>query len=181
MRSVVPIVESTQGEVAAQSPSRGAAPPTTTTARAPGSRSAGRWPGGACGSKAAASATPHTSAPAFSATPLSIFSAPGGRLIVRRASGSVRGDSLQLPVLAADGADAHALEALGDRVAEEPERLQALGEELAVDHRVAALAVVLVDDLQERLLKGADPVRLRARVAALAVVRRALDAVVLHA
>src|SRR5262245_52286287 len=84
-------------------------------------------------------------------------------------------------MLSPDGADAHALEALGDRVAEEAERLQALREEVAVDHRVPALAVVLVDDLQQRLLEGADAVGLRARVAALAVVRRALDALVLHA
>jgi len=49
-------------------------------------------------------------------------------------------DSLKLPVLAPDGADAHALEALGDRVAEEAERLDALREEIAIDHRPAPVA-----------------------------------------
>src|SRR5439155_12061160 len=71
MRSVVPIDCMTHGEVAAQSPSRGCAPPTTTTDRAPGKRSPGRCFSGAGTSKALASAMPHTVAPDLSATDLS--------------------------------------------------------------------------------------------------------------
>src|SRR2546428_11634462 len=67
MRSVVPIVESSHGEVATQSPARGYAPPTTTTVRAPGGRTAGRCRAGAWASKAAASATPATAAAALMA------------------------------------------------------------------------------------------------------------------
>src|SRR3990172_3029204 len=170
MRSVVPIVWSTHGEVAAQSPARGWAPPTTTTDLATGSRSPGRCPSGACASNAAASAMPQTVAPDLSAPDLRVAAAFGGRLMERVAP------SLQLPVFAPEGADAHALEALGDRVAEEAERLQALREEVAVDHRRAPGGVVLVDDLEQRLLERADAVRLGARVTALPVVRRALDA-----
>src|SRR3990172_1318746 len=145
MRSVVPIVWSTHGEVAAQSPARGWAPPTTTTDFAPGSRSPGRGPSGACASNAAASATPQTSAPALSAPAFRAAAAFGGRLMTRVAP------SFELPVFAPDGADAHALEALGDRVAEEAERLDAPGEEVAVDHRRALVRVVLVDELEQRL------------------------------
>src|SRR5262252_2138516 len=111
MRSVVPIVCRTHGEVAAQSPSRGCAPPTTTTDRAPGRRSSGRCLSGARAPKTAASAMPQTSAPDLRATDFSVAVALGGR----------GGILLELPVLPADRADAHALEALGDRVAEEAE------------------------------------------------------------
>src|SRR5437773_10015617 len=75
--------------------------------------------------------------------------------------------SLQLPVLAADGADAHALEALRDRVAEEPDRLHGLREEVGVDHLAASPGVVLVHDREQRFLERADAVCLRARVALL--------------
>src|SRR5262245_55902911 len=77
--------------------------------------------------------------------------------------------SFELPVFSADRADAHALEALGDRVPEEAQRLDAPGEEVAVDHRPPALAVVLVHDLEQALLERADAVGLRPRVALLAV------------
>src|SRR5439155_17156584 len=158
MRSVVPIVESSHGEVATQSPARGCAPPTTTTVRAPGSRSAGRCRAGAWASKAAASATPTTAAPALMAIVFRRFVAFEGNSVIvvagaawpARAVGGPREmrpgfvrswysvlRSLQLPVLAADGADAHALEALRDRVAEEPDRLQGLREEVGVDHLAA--------------------------------------------
>src|SRR4030095_15250551 len=106
MRSVVPMVWSTHGEVAAQSPSRGCAPPTTTTARAPGRRSPGRCFSGARASNAPASATPHTTAPDLRATDFSVAVALGG---------SGMAPLLQLPVFPADRAHAHALEALGDR------------------------------------------------------------------
>src|SRR5881409_1552506 len=164
MRSVVPIVESSHGEVATQSPARGCAPPTTTTVRAPGSRSAGRCRAGAWASKASASATPTTAAPALMAIVFrrfvafegnSVIVAVGGPLEMR--PGSVRSwywvlRSLQLPVLAADGADAHALEALRDRVAEEPDRLHGLREEVGVDHLAASPGVVLVHDREQRFL-----------------------------
>src|SRR5262245_62906017 len=73
MRSVVPIVESSHGDVATQSPARGWAPPTTTTVRAPGKRSLGRCLAGAWASKAAASAMPTTVAPALRACALRCF------------------------------------------------------------------------------------------------------------
>src|SRR5215472_12604644 len=155
MRSVVPIVCMTHGEVAAQSPSRGCAPPTTTTERAPGRRSPGRCFSGARASNAAASATPQTVAPPLSATDFSFAVEPGASAAIIGAGavspvqaglpGEWRSpDSLKLPVLAPDRTDAHALEALRDRVAEEAERLDALGEEVAVNHRAPPLAVVLV-------------------------------------
>src|SRR5215468_9320209 len=189
MRSVVPIVCMTHGEVAAQSPSRGCAPPTTTTDRAPGRRSPGRCFAGACASKAAASAMPQTVAPDLRATDFSCLAAPDGKsaITVARAVSPEQPrvarepfSLLQLPVLASHGADAHALEALRDRVAEEAERLDALREEVAVDHRPPPRGIVLVHDLQEPLLERADAVGLRARVALLAVVGRGLDAPVLH-
>src|SRR2546425_9944221 len=77
--AVVPIVWGTQGEVAAQSPSRGCAPPTTTTDLAPGRRSPGRCFSGAWASKAAASAMPQTVAPDLRATDFSVAVAVGGR------------------------------------------------------------------------------------------------------
>src|SRR5207244_11487540 len=83
--------------------------------------------------------------------------------------------SLQLPVLAADGADAHALEALRDRVAEEPDRLHGLREEVGVGQRAGATGALLAHDREQRLLARADAVRLRARVALLAAVGRCLD------
>src|SRR5688572_32886123 len=113
---------------------------------------------------------PHTVAPLRSAAFLIVCAASGGR----------GGTLLQLSVLAAHGAHAHALEALGDGVSEEAHRQQRLGEEVAVDHRVALLRVVLVDDGEQTLLEGADAVRLRARVALLAIVRGRLDGAVLH-
>src|SRR2546428_11565766 len=201
MRSVVPIVESSHGEVATQSPARGCAPPTTTTVRAPGSRSAGRCRAGAWASKASAPATPTTAAPALMAIVFRRFVAFEGNSVIVVAGaarparavggplemrpGSVRSwhwvlRSLQLPVLAADGADAHALEALRDRVAEEPDRLHGLREEVGVDHLAASPGVVLVHDREQRFLERADAVRLRARVALLAVVGRCLDARVLQ-
>src|SRR5689334_15277133 len=70
MRSVVPIVDKSHGDVATQSPARGCAPPTTRTVRAPGRRSAGRCFAGADASNAAASAMPTTVAPDFSASAL---------------------------------------------------------------------------------------------------------------
>src|SRR5262245_16749616 len=161
IRSVVPIVWRTQGEVACQSPARGWAPPTTTTVRAPGSRSPGRWPAGAWLSKAAASATPHTSAPALRAAAFN-----------RAASGRRAIPLLQLAVLSAHRAHPHALEALGDRVAKESKGLHALGEEVTVDHRAAARRVLLAHEGQQRLLEGADPVGLGARMAPLAIVGR---------
>src|SRR2546425_13169475 len=122
IRSVVPIVWRTHGEVAAQSPARGWAPPTTTTDRAPGSRSSGRCFSGAWASNAVASAMPQTVAPDLRATDLSIAVALGVRsdITVSRSVSPgrprVAGDrcgsaSFQLPVFAPDGADAHALEA----------------------------------------------------------------------
>ena len=66
MRSPVPIVSWCSWIAAAQSPARGAAPPTTTTVFALGSRSPGRKPSGAM-SNAAASATRQTTAPPRSA------------------------------------------------------------------------------------------------------------------
>src|SRR3989475_96961 len=149
---------------------------------------------------------PHTVAPDLSATDLStlLFTVAGsvrpartvGGLRKMRAGsagpassdGGVRArlvangfePSLQLPVLAADRADAHALEALGDRVAEEAQGLDAPGEEVAVEHRAAARRVVLVHDLEQALLERADPVGLRPRVALLAIVGRLPDAPVLH-
>src|SRR5438445_5082633 len=82
MRSVVPIVESSHGEVATRSPARGCAPPTTTTVRAPGSRSAGRCRAGAWASKAAASATPTTAAPALMAIVFRRFVAFAGNSVI---------------------------------------------------------------------------------------------------
>src|SRR2546425_8382433 len=79
IRSVVPIVWRTHGEVAAQSPARGWAPPTTTTDRAPGSRSSGRCFSGAWASNAVASAMPQTVAPDLRATDLSVAVALGAR------------------------------------------------------------------------------------------------------
>src|SRR5438552_16007164 len=134
---------------------------------------------------------PHTVAPDLSATDLStlLFTVAGsvrparteGGLRKMRA-GSANGfePSLPLPIFAADRADAHALEALGDRVAEEAQGLDAPGEEVAVEHRAAARRVVLVHDLEQALLERADPVGLRSRVAFLAIVGRLLDAPVLH-
>src|SRR3989454_7774403 len=201
MRSVVPIVESSHGGVAPQSPARCCAPPTTTTVRAPGSRSAGRCRAGAWASKAAASATPTTAAPALMAIVFRRFVAFEGNSVIvvagaawpARAVGGPREmrpgfvrswysvlRSLQLPVLAADGADAHALEALRDRVAEEPDRLPGLRGEVGGDHPAAPPGVVLVHDREQRLLERPDAVRLRARVALLAVVGRCLDARVLQ-
>src|SRR2546426_1502201 len=101
-------------------------------------------------------------------------------LVISYAVFCLKKKSLQLPVLAPDRADAHALEALGDRVAEEPHRLKALREEVAVDHRPAAIAVVLVHDLEQPLLERADAVGLRPRVTFLAIVRGLLDAPVLY-
>src|SRR5439155_5610950 len=115
----------------------------------------------------------HTVAPDFSATDLStlLFTGAGsgrparteGGLRKMRAGsagpassdGGVRArlvangfdPSLQLPVLAADRADAHALEALGDRVEEESQGLDATGEEVDVELRAAARRVVLDQDL----------------------------------
>src|SRR5256712_2193471 len=201
MRSVVPIVESSHGEVAPQWRARGWPPPTATTVRAPGSRSAGRCRAGAWASKAAASATPTTAAPALMAIVFRRFVAFEGNSVIvvagaawpARAVGGPREmrpgfvrswysvlRSLQLPVLAADGADAHALEALRDRVAEEPDRLHGLREEVGVDHLAAPPGVVLVHDREQRFLERPDAVRLRARVALLAVVGRCLDARVLQ-
>src|SRR3989441_6817555 len=209
IRSVVPIVWRTHGEVAAQSPARGWAPPTTTTDRAPGRRSSGRCFSGAWASNAVASAMPQTVAPDLRATDLSVAVALGARSDITgagsvspgrprvagercgpasfvagsvssgrpRVAGEGRGPaSFELPVFAPDGADAHALEALGDRVAEEADGLKALREEVAVNHRPAPVRIVLVHDLEQPLLQGADAIGLRARVAALAVVRRFLDA-----
>src|SRR2546426_5307351 len=79
IRSVVPIVWRTHGEVAAQSPARGWAPPTTTTDRAPGRRSSGRCFSGAWASNAVASAMPQTVAPDLRATDLSVAVALGAR------------------------------------------------------------------------------------------------------
>src|SRR6267142_1069588 len=87
IRSVVPMVWSTQGEVAAQSPSRGCAPPTTTTDRAPGNRSSGRCFSGARAANAAEPATPHTAAPDLRAIDFSVAVALDGRVI---GAGSVR-------------------------------------------------------------------------------------------
>src|SRR5262245_15238137 len=83
-------------------------------------------------------------------------------------------------MLAADRAHAHALEALRDGVAEEAERLDRLREELRVDLLVPSGGVVLVHDLEQRLLEGADAVGLRPRVTLLAVVRRRVDTAILH-
>src|SRR3989442_1019640 len=213
IRSVVPIVWRTHGEVAAQSPARGWAPPTTTTDRAPGRRSSGRCFSGAWASNAVASAMPQTVAPDLRATDLSVAVALGARSDITgagsvssgrprvarercgpasfvagsvssgrpRVAGEGRGPaSFELPVFAPDGADAHALEALGDRVAEEADGLKALREEVAVNHRPAPVRIVLVHDLEQPLLQGADAIGLRARVAALAVVLRFLDASIAH-
>src|SRR5262245_66011562 len=87
---------------------------------------------------------------------------------------------LQLSVLASDRAHAHALEALRDRIAEEAERLDALREEVAVDHRAPPPGIVLVHDLEQAFLERADAVGLRPRVALLAIVGRLLAAPVLH-
>src|SRR5262249_47637092 len=75
--------------------------------------------------------------------------------------------SLVHPVDLADRADADALEALCDAVLVVGERAERVGEEVGVDHRLAALRVLLVDDVEERLLRRADAVVHRASVAAL--------------
>src|SRR5688572_23234250 len=104
---------------------------------------------------------PHTVAPLRSAAFLIVCAASAGRPATLP----------QLSVLAPHRAHAHAFEALGDGVAEEADGQQRLREEIAVDHRVALVRIVLVHDGEQALLEGADPVRLRARVALLAIVR----------
>src|SRR5215470_15197741 len=175
MRSLVPIVSWCSCKGLRQSPARGAAPPTTTTVRSPGRRSPGRWPSGAA-VKAAASATPHATAPPRSASLRNSSFATAGsnrssrrlRTIVR--SLVMRAGSRQPLVLPAHWTDPHAFEALRHALLVEAGRRHRLGEEVRIDHHVAPVGVLLVDDIEQALLQAALAEVLRARDAALPVV-----------
>src|SRR3990167_3938565 len=75
-----------------------------------------------------------------------------------------------------DGADADALEALGDALPVEGEGGDAAGEEVRAEHRLPPGGVVLVQDREEALLEAPRAVGLGAAVAALPVIEGVPDA-----
>ena len=75
-----------------------------------------------------------------------------------------------------DGADPHAFETLGDTFLEKADRGAGAGEKIRIDHHVAGLPIVLVDDIGQRLLKAIDTKIHGPGDAALAIVERFFDA-----